>query len=88
MIATDYAARKATLVLNYRSVEDMLLLHWGVIFNLDNILSVKKNYDDIKASLESQYSVDNTEPLSNYNKTSKEKVLWYCERWMRITQLK
>ena len=80
MIATDYAARKATLVLNYRSVEDMLLLHWGVIFNLDNILSVKKNYDDIKASLESQYSVDNTEPLSSYNKTSKEKVLWYCER--------
>ena len=38
-----------------------------------------KDYDKVKKSLLSEYATENLLPLDSYNKTSKEKVLWFCK---------
>lgn len=40
--------------------------------------NLKTDYDLVKKKLEKEYSDANEFPLSKFNKTAKEKVLWYC----------
>lgn len=38
-----------------------------------------KDYEKVKQLLSREYAKENPSPLEDYNKTSKEKVLWFCK---------